>query len=189
MAGAMAANSGEEDMAATLIKNGYVVTVDSERRVLPGGWIRVEGDTITAIGAADETPEPADDTVDMRGMLVMPGLINGHNHHWASMFKNTGEGLLLEPWLDEVTIPLKHVLTPDDLRVASYLSALEQIRTGTTCSLNHINNENDAESMRAIIEPTVEMGIRQLVTKELRDVPDPVFSDRYPAPSYPRTRD
>ncbi len=188
MAGAMAANSGEEDMAATLIKNGYVVTVDSERRVLPGGWIRVEGDTITAIGAADETPEPADDTVDMRGMLVMPGLINGHNHHWASMFKNTGEGLLLEPWLDEVTIPLKSVLTAEDLRAASYLTALEQIHTGTTCSLNHVNNENDADSIQQIIEPIVELGVRQLVTKELRETPKPPFSTAYPGHDYPRNR-
>jgi cytosine/adenosine deaminase-related metal-dependent hydrolase len=35
----------------------------------------------------------ADDTFDARGMLVMPGLINGHNHHWGSLVKNTGAGL------------------------------------------------------------------------------------------------
>lgn len=168
--------------------HGYVVTVDDERRVLTDGWILVDDGAIAALGTHDEPLPEADEVLDMRGMLVMPGLINGHNHHWASMFKNTGEGLLLEPWLDEVTIPLKHVLTPDDLRTASYLSALEQIRTGTTTSLNHINNENDAESMQSIIEPIVEMGLRQLVTKELRDCPEPAFSTRYPAKSFPRSR-
>lgn len=175
-------------MASTLLTHGYVVTVDDARRVLVDGWVYVEDGIIRALGTHEEAAPTADEVVDMRGMLVMPGLINGHNHHWASMFKNTGEGLLLEPWLDEVTIPLKHVLTPDDLRAASYLSALEQIRTGTTTSLNHINNENDAESMQAIIEPIVEMGLRQLVTKELRDCPEPAFSTRYPAKSYPRSR-
>ena len=41
----------------------------------------------------------------------MPGLLNGHMHHWGTLFKNTGEGLLLEPWLDEVALPL--LLQPD----------------------------------------------------------------------------
>ena len=79
---------------------------------------------------------------DLNGMIVIPGLINGHNHHWASLFKNTGEGLLLEPWLDQVTIPLMLQLTPEDIRIAAYLGALEQIRTGTTCSFNHVVNVN-----------------------------------------------
>ena len=114
-------------------------------------------------------------------MIVIPGLINGHNHHWASLFKNTGEGLLLEPWLDQVTIPLMLQLTAEDIRIAAYLGALEQIRTGTTCSLNHVVNVNSAETMAAMIEPVVHVGIRQLVTKEVRNSPDPPFSTAYPA--------
>lgn len=175
-------------MSSTLLQDAYVVTVDPQRRVFPGGWVHVVEETISAIGASGEQPPAADELVDMRGMLVMPGLINGHNHHWASLFKNTGEGLLLEPWLDQVTLPLKGVLTNGDLRTAAYLGAIEQIRTGTTCSLNHSVKENDADSMRAMIEPVLDLGIRQLVTKELRDSPDPAFSDKYPPHDYPRTR-
>jgi Cytosine deaminase and related metal-dependent hydrolases len=179
----------ELTVSSYLLTNGYVVTVDAERRVLPGGWVRVEGDSISAIGSAEEVPVPADRTLDMRGMVVMPGLINGHNHHWGSLFKNTGDGLLLEPWLDQVTLPLKAVLTPEDLRTASYLGVLEQLRTGTTCSLNHLNNENDEENIRAIIEPVLELGGRQLIAKELRDTPNPVFSTAYPPHEYSRSRE
>lgn len=176
-------------MSSYLLTNGYVITVDTDRRVLPGGWVRVEGDSITAIGSAGDVPAPADRTLDMRGMVVMPGLINGHNHHWGSLFKNTGDGLLLEPWLDQVTLPLKAALTTQDLRTASYLGILEQLRTGTTCSLNHLNNENDEENIQAIIEPILELGGRQLVAKELRDTPDPLFSIDYPPHLYARSRD
>jgi 5-methylthioadenosine/S-adenosylhomocysteine deaminase len=132
---------------------------------------------------------PADaqvETIDLRGMLVLPGLLNGHNHHWGSLFKNTGEGLLLEPWLDQVTLPLMFQLTAEDLRAAAYLGAIEQIRTGTTCSLNHVVNVNDHDTMAAIVDPVVDVGIRQLVTKELRGTPEPPFSTRYPA--YPHVR-
>ncbi len=175
-------------MASTLLTHGYIVTVDSERRVIPDGWIRIDDQDITEIGETGAAPSaPADDVIDLAGKLVMPGFINGHNHHWASLFKNTGEGLLLEPWLDAVTIPLMLQLQNEDLRIAAYLGAIEQIRTGTTCSLNHVVNVNDEVSMAAMIEPVLDIGIRQLVAKEVRDTPDPPFSDKYPA--YPHVRD
>jgi 5-methylthioadenosine/S-adenosylhomocysteine deaminase len=176
-------------MASTLLTHGYLVTVDSQRRVIPDGWIRIDEDAIVGIGEMAEVPAgAADEVIDLKGMVTLPGFINGHNHHWASLFKNTGEGLLLEPWLDQVTIPLMLQLRPEDLRVAAYLGAIEQIRTGTTCSLNHIVNVNDEASMEAIIAPVLDIGIRQLVAKEVRDTPDPPFSDRYPAFRHVRSR-
>jgi 5-methylthioadenosine/S-adenosylhomocysteine deaminase len=138
----------------------------------------------------DELPEQhGAEVIDMAGMLVLPGFVNGHNHHWASLFKNTGEGLLLEDWLDQVTLPLMAQLGNEDLRVAAYLGAIEQLRTGTTCSLNHVINVNDADSIQAMVEPVIDVGIRQLVTKELRDTPVPAFCDAYPARPHVRDRE
>lgn len=174
-------------MATTLLTNGYLVTVDPDRRVIPSGYVLIEDDRIKAIGPmADLGGRTADTTVDLHGMLTLPGFVNGHNHHWASLFKNTGEGLLLEPWLDLVTLPLMFKLTNADLRVAAYLGALEQLKTGTTTSINHVVNVNDEESMAAIVEPVVDIGIRQLVCKEVRDTPNPPFTTKYPA--YPHVR-
>jgi 5-methylthioadenosine/S-adenosylhomocysteine deaminase len=178
------------DRDSFLLTNAYVVTVDNDRRVLPSGWIAIRGNTIEALGTMEELANrEADEVIDLGGMLVLPGFINGHNHHWASLFKNTGEGLLLEPWLDKVTIPLMLQLNNEDLRIAAYLGALEQIRTGTTCSLNHAVNVNDPDSIQAMIEPVLDVGIRQLVTKELRETPDPPFSTEYPAEPHLRSRD
>ncbi len=177
-------------MSSILLVHAYLVTVDPERRVFPDGYLLIENDRIAALGPMDELGErSADEQLDLHGMLTMPGLINGHNHHWGSLFKNTGEGLLLEDWLDQVTIPLMLQLEHEDLRVSAYLAAIEQIRTGTTCALNHIVNVNDEESFRAIVEPGLEIGIRQLVTKELRETPDPPFSTRYPAQRHVRDRE
>src|SRR3984893_2664121 len=187
----MSATSGSsERMASLLLKNGYIITVNGNRDVIRNGWIRIEGDSLRGLGPMNNLPSgpdhDADETIDLQQMIVIPGLINGHNHHWASLFKNTGEGLLLEPWLDQVTIPLMLQLTVEDIRIAAYLGALEQIRTGTTCSLNHVVNVNSAETMAAMIEPVVRVGIRQLVTKDVRNTPDPPFSTAYPAFPNPR---
>jgi 5-methylthioadenosine/S-adenosylhomocysteine deaminase len=170
-----------------LLKNAYVVTVDPERRVIPDGWILIEDDSIAAIGSMSELGDRrADEELDMRGMLTLPGFLNGHMHHWGTLFKNTGEGLLLEPWLDQVALPLLFQLTNEDLRIAAYMDAIAQLHTGTTCTLNHIVNINDHESMAAICEPVLDVGIRQLVTKELRQTPDPPFSNNYPASKHIR---
>lgn len=177
-------------MPSLLLTNGYIVTVNSARDVIRKGWIRIDDDKITGIGdmadLGSNLPPPGTEEIDLNGMVVIPGLINGHNHHWASLFKNTGEGLLLEPWLDQITIPLMAQLGTEDLKVAAYLGALEQIRTGTTCSLNHVVNTNDETTMQAIIEPALDVGIRQVVTKELRHTPTPAFSDLYPAKPHVR---
>jgi 5-methylthioadenosine/S-adenosylhomocysteine deaminase len=175
---------------AFVFTHAYLVTVDADRRVFTDGWIRVEGDSIAGLGPMSELPDVSDDTevIDLEGRIVTPGFINGHNHHWGSLFKNTGEGLLLEPWLDEIALPLLTQLGNQDLRIAAYLGAIEQIRTGTTCSLNHVANITDHDSMAAIVEPVIEVGIRQLVTKELRETPDPPFSTRYPARPHVRGR-
>jgi 5-methylthioadenosine/S-adenosylhomocysteine deaminase len=177
-------------MATLLLTNAYVVTVDPDRSVIPRGWVAVEDDRIAAIGSMDELGDrSADELIDLGGKLLMPGLVNGHNHHWGSLFKNTGENMFLEDWIEEITLPLGAQLTNADLRAAAYLGAIEQIRTGTTCSLNHVFNINDPDSMQAMIEPVIEVGVRQLVTKELRETPDPPFSSRYPSRPHIRGRD
>jgi cytosine/adenosine deaminase-related metal-dependent hydrolase len=47
-------------------------------------------------------------------------------------------------------------------------------------------NVNSTETMAAMIEPVVRVGIRQLVSKEVRNTPDPPFSTAYPAFPNPR---
>ena len=163
-----------------LIKNGYITTVDDKRRVYQNGFILIEGSRIKKIGdMAEYKGERVDKEIDAKGCIVTPGLINMHNHHWGSLVRGTGDGLLLEPWLDEVTIPLMNVIDDDILRIASYFSAIEQIRTGTTCSLNHLVTTTDEEGYKAIAEPVAEIGIRQYIAKEVRNTPSKQFSDKY----------
>ncbi|MGE0626537.1 MAG: amidohydrolase family protein [Hyphomicrobiaceae bacterium] len=157
-------------MTRRLIKNGYVITVDDRRSVYPGGWVAIDGALIDEAGPASALPDSGrfDDVVDARGSIVMPGLINMHQHHWYTLFKGVADGYLLEDWVGELLLPLGLAMDAPAMRVSSFIAGMEMLATGTTCSLNHSVTTTTPEIVCAIIEPQAELGIRQVFGKELR---------------------
>src|SRR5262245_32766631 len=157
-------------MARALIKNGTVVTVDPQRQVYSDGFVAIDGAKIVAVGPATQSPAPNgfDEVIDASGAIVMPGLINMHQHHWYTLFKGLADGLLLEDWVTEILLPLSLHLDAGAMRMSSYLAGMEMLATGTTCSLNHSVTTTTPELVAASIEPQAELGIRQVYAKELR---------------------
>lgn len=157
-------------MPSVLIRNGYVVTVNGRRDVWPNGFVAAEGRDIVTAGPAAETPpdDSFDTVIDATGAVVMPGLINMHQHHWYTLFKGLADGYLLEDWVFEFLLPVAAQLSPEALRVSSYVAGMEMLATGTTCSLNHSVTTTRPEDVAATIEPQCELGIRQVFAKELR---------------------
>ncbi len=80
-----------------LIHNGYVLTMNPRREVFEGGYVATADDgSIAAVGPAPAPPGgDFDEVVDAGGMIVVPGLINLHQHHWYNLFKGLAGGLLL----------------------------------------------------------------------------------------------
>lgn len=157
-------------MPRTLIKNGYVVTVDADRNVFPDGYVAIQDARITAVGHSSAVPQSDgfDEVVDARGCIVVPGLINMHQHHWYTLFKGLADGYLLEDWVSGFLLPLANHIDPHAMRVSSTLAAMEMLATGTTCSLNHSVTTTDAALVEASIAPQRDLGIRQVYAKELR---------------------
>ena len=157
-------------MRRTLIKNGYVVTVNAGRDVWPGGYVVLAGRDIASVGPAADAPHPNDfDTViDAQGAIVLPGLINMHQHHWYTLFKGLADGYLLEDWVSNFLLPITTKLSPEALRLSSYIAGMEMLATGTTCSLNHSVTTTLPEHVAATVEPQQELGIRQIFAKEFR---------------------
>ncbi|HZD29379.1 MAG TPA: amidohydrolase family protein [Xanthobacteraceae bacterium] len=157
-------------MARTLVKNGYVVTVDPRRSVFPGGFVAIDGALISTVGPSERTPaaDGFDEIIDASGAVVLPGLINMHQHHWYTLFKGLCDGYLLEDWVSDFLLPLTTQLDAEAMRVSSYIAGMEMLATGTTCSLNHSVTTTSPAIVRATIEPQQELGIRQVFAKELR---------------------
>ena len=153
----------------TLISGALLVTMDSERRVIGDGALAIRGDRIVAIGKREAVAAQVDarQTVDGRGFVVTPGLINTHVHV-------TGDPLIrgfIPEDLDFMEVVfgwatrLHQAQTPDDQRLAAQLAAVEMLRSGTTCFLEAgtiLALDEVADSLR-------QTGIRGLISEWVMD--------------------
>jgi cytosine/adenosine deaminase-related metal-dependent hydrolase len=71
-------------MKSLLITNGHLVTLDDKNRFIENGSIFVEGNHIVDVGTFPADKYKVDRTIDARGSLVMPGLINAHHHLYST---------------------------------------------------------------------------------------------------------
>jgi 5-methylthioadenosine/S-adenosylhomocysteine deaminase len=155
---------------------GGSVQAKGRPELLEGGELLVDGATIAAIGRPGALADEAvDRRLDVTGALVLPGLVNTHQHDWYLYGKGLGGDMLLEQWISDCLVPLKGQLSIDDLRVASELAALDMIRGGTTTSVNHLVNKTTLAEEEAILGPVADSGMRQCFAKVIR--PDDVGTD------------
>jgi 5-methylthioadenosine/S-adenosylhomocysteine deaminase len=112
-----------------------VVTLDKRDQIYRPGYVLMVDDRIEAVGAKSQWQGNADETVELGGRLVMPGLVNAHTHTPMVLFRGQAEGrslLTWEGWHDIIRV-LEEVMTADMVPPAVLVSCAEMIRTGTTC--------------------------------------------------------
>ena len=110
-----------------LIRNATcVATFDDARTELRDASVLVRGHRIESIGPAAELPAEADEVIDARGHLVMPGLVNTHHHMFQSLTRAVPgvQDAELFSWLRGL-YPIWARLTPEMVRVSSQLAMAE----------------------------------------------------------------
>jgi len=70
----------QPQVADTLLKNAYVVSVDPQRLVFTDGYVAFRDGKISAIGPMAECDIEAAETIECSGKVVLPGFANAHNH-------------------------------------------------------------------------------------------------------------
>ena len=141
-----------------LIKNGTVITVDKERRIIRDGAVAIQGNRIAAVGkAADlERDYTAGRVIDAGQMIIMPGLVNSHLHFYHTMHRGLApENLGGWPWSNFVHSRVATVLTPEDEIFGGLTVLLETLRSGTTTVF-----ESGSYNPAAVIEGISKIGMR-----------------------------
>lgn len=154
-------------MQDLLIKNGKVLLFKENDVVIEPKDILIRNGKITKIESKITENEKKDiKIIDAAEHIIMPGLINTHAHIPMSIFRETTEGCKLYEWLHEKIWPREDKLTREDIYIASMLSYIEMISTGTTCI-------NDQYFMsEEIRQATKKCKVRAVLTRTIMDTDD-----------------
>jgi len=116
------------------IHDGTVITMHN-RKVIRQGAIAIEDKTIIDIGKTSELKRKyrrGYEKINAKGKVVIPGLINTHQHAAMSLLRGYADDLPLQDWLEKWIWPIEKHMTPHDIYVGALLTAIESIMGGTT---------------------------------------------------------
>ncbi len=158
-------------MAGIIVEGGTVVTVDAQRRIIKDGAVYFEGDTIVDVGKASDLKRKhkADQKVDAKGKLVLPGLIDTHLHMTQMLARGLADDIDLIGWMHERIWPYESVLTDDDVYKSATLCSLEMIKTGTTAFA-----DPGGYRMEHVARAVEKAGLKGILSWASIDVSDPL---------------
>src|SRR5688572_27889589 len=157
------AQSGSRSVAL-IIANGLVVTMNPNRQIVENGAVAIDGADIVAVGPGADVAArfSGRETLDARGQIVLPGLINTHTHAPMVLYRGLADDLALSEWLEKYIFPAEaKTVSPDFVRAGTRLAALEMIQSGTTTYADmyyfeeEIAKETKAAGLRGVLGQTV----------------------------------
>ena len=147
-------------MSTLLIRNArLLVTMDAQRREIAGGAVFVRDNVIEAVGATADLPTTADDVIDARDQIVIPGLVNTHHHMYQTLTRACVQDNELFGWLRGL-YPIWANLTPEMVRVSTQTAMAELLLSGCTTSSDHLYVYPNGVRLEDSIEGAAQIGMR-----------------------------
>src|SRR5215467_3634491 len=145
-----------------LVKNAdVVVTMDPARREIRNGGLFVADHRIVAVGPTAELPQTADEVLDLKGHIVIPGLINTHHHMFQTLTRAwpAAQNVELFDWLTAL-FPVWQRLTPEMIKVSTKTAMAELLLSGCTTSMDHLYLYPNGCRLDDEVEAAREIGMR-----------------------------
>ena len=156
----------QRPQAADFVITGTVVTADAERRVYTDGAVAVRGSRIVDVGPRTAVEAAYEGGRRLGGPrdLVIPGLIDSHNHMAQALVR----GMAFEdlPNITRIYIPAEDVLGDDGIRTSCRVTMANLLRAGVTTTTDTTGTPSHEE---AVGETALEMGIRCALAVGQRD--------------------
>jgi len=149
-------------MSSLLVKHAdLLVTMDEARRSIPDGALFVRDHVIEQAGPSAELPGEADHTIDARGMIILPGLVNTHHHLFQTLTRAVpaAQDATLFQWL-KTLYPIWAGLTPDAIYTSTLVGLAELILSGCTTASDHLYIYPNGCRIDDEIRAAQELGIR-----------------------------
>ena len=159
-----------------LIGNGRVITRDSAHPFIECGAVACDGKVIVEVGeyTALKAKYPSAEFIDAKGGVIMPGLINTHNHIYSAMSRGISikgynpKGFL--DILDGMWWTIDRNLTLEGTRYSAAATYIDCIKNGCTTIFDHHASFGEIPgSLFAIAEESRKYGIRSCLCYETSD--------------------
>jgi len=119
-----------------LVKNAFVVTMDSQRRILDRGYIAIRDGKIENVQQGKPTGFNSGRVIDAAGKIAIPGLICAHNHMYGVLSHGmpvrnpptTFRGFLKDFWWPQV----EDRLGQREISAATEFACAQMAKSGTT---------------------------------------------------------
>jgi len=121
------------DRCDTLVTNGHVLTMDDSFSAYPEGAVAITGGKITAVGPmTDAAGVRAEEVVDAKGGIILPGFVNTHCHAAMVLFRGLADDRPLDGFLKAVWAAEAAHVTPETVWAGATLGMAEMALGGVT---------------------------------------------------------
>jgi 8-oxoguanine deaminase len=149
-------------MSTLLLRHATLLaTMDDAGTRIPDGGLYVEDNVIRQVGPSAALPPSADEVIDARNMIVLPGLVNTHHHFYQTLTRNvpgTQDAVLFD-WL-RTLYPIWARLTPEAIYTSSKTALAELMLSGCTTASDHTYLWPHGARLDDQIQAATEMGMR-----------------------------
>jgi len=150
----------------------WVVTMDTQRRVIENGAVAVAGDHIIDVGLRADIDRrySARQRLDRPDAILAPGLINTHTHAAMSLFRGIADDMNLQDWLTKYIFPAEAKnVDREFVRWGTRLALLEMALSGTTTYTDMYYFED------TVAEVTKQAGLRGVLGETVIGFPAPDY--------------
>jgi len=149
-------------MTTLLVRNAHIlVTMDDHRREIPDGGLFIRDGFIENAAPSHELPQTADQVLDLKGHLVLPGLINTHHHFYQTLTRAVpaAQNANLFDWL-KTLYPIWAGLLPTDIHLSTQVALAELVLSGCTTASDHLYLFPNGSCLDDEIEAARQVGVR-----------------------------
>ena len=149
-------------MKSLLIKNTtLLVMMDDQCREIPGGGIFARDGFIEQVTPSNELPETADEALDLRDHVVLPGLVNTPHHFYQTLTRAVpaAQNANLFNWL-KTLYAIWARLTPDDIFTSTQTALAELTLSGCTRVFDHLCLFPNGSRLDDEIDAARQIGLR-----------------------------
>ena len=159
-----------------LVGNGKLFTRDNSNPYIENGAVLIDGKLVKKVGTTETLKKefPDAEFIDAKGKVIMPALINMHNHIYSTMARGISvkgynpNGFL--DILDGMWWTLDRNLLMEQTQYSAEVSYIEAIKNGVTTMFDHHASFGEIEgSLFKLGEMSKKYGVRSCLCYEVSD--------------------